>query len=118
MIRGGRQKRMAQVYTRSDGTQNEFSKYLYTNNEIVRMSGVELVSTYIKRQQTIWVNHAIRADDSCFIKRLTFPDYPAGTKKKSGILQTPYTQVLKYYRDENITETQMLADIMKRQRLA
>ena len=118
MIRGGRQKRMAQVYTRNDGTQNEFSKYLYTNNDIVRMSGVELVSSYIKRQQTNWVNHAIRSDDSCFVKRLTFPDYPAGTKKKTGILQTPYKQVLKYYRDMNITEAQMLADIMKRQRLA
>ena len=111
MIKGGQQRTPPITYTRKNGTEGEYSKPIITNDEIFKTSKVESICSFIEKQQENWIGHIIRSEDDSYIKRLTFADYPKNEPKKRGILSTTYGQVLKRYKEDNLTENDMITGL-------
>ena len=112
MIKGGHQRLKPESYTRNNGTTGEFAKYRFSKEEILKISQNEPVADYILRQQTNWIAHCINAEDSDFIKTLTFPDYPKGNLK-SGIMPTTYRDVLQSFKAKKKTENDMITELKR-----
>ena len=108
MIKGGTQRTPPITYIRKNGTEGEYSKPIIKNAEIFKISKVESICSFIEQQQENWIGHIIRADDESYIKRMTFADYPKNEPKKRGLLSTTYGQVLKRYKEDNLTENDMI----------
>ena len=47
---------------------------LYTNNDILRITGSNKLENYIRKQQLRWVGHVCRMENSSFQKRLLFAE--------------------------------------------
>ena len=118
MVKGGQQRLAPEGYTRKNGTTAEFSRYRFTNEEILKIAKMEPISEYILKQQTNWIGHCVRAEDSTFIKQLTFPDWPKTITKKSGIMPTTYRQVFLNFKKEGKTELQMITELKSKQTCA
>ena len=70
MVKGGQKRLSPESYTRQNGTTAEFSRYRFSNEEILKIAKMEPVSEYILKQQTNWIGHCVRAEDTTFIKQL------------------------------------------------
>ena len=114
MIKGGNQRLAPEQYTRKNGTTGEFSKYRFSNEEIMKIAKVDHIENYIIKQQTNWIAHCVRADDSSYIKQLTFTDPPKGNLKR-GVMPTTYRSVLQDFKSRNKTENQMIAEFKSKQ---
>ena len=114
MVKGGRQRSSPIPYTRKNGTIGTYSKPIITNDQIVKITKIELLSVFIKRQQENWIAHCVRADDNDYIKLLTFPDYYVGEAKKRGVLNSTYRQVWLRHKDKNETENGMLTSFKQK----
>ena len=109
MVRGGWQRREAEKYVRKkDGFEGEFAKLRTTNKEILKMTKIEKINDFVKRRQREWIKNCVCSENSTFIKQLTFPDYYSTDKKKRGILNTTYRQVLIEFKNKDINEKEML----------
>ena len=108
MVKGGRQRTAPITYVRKNGTEGTYSKPVLTKEKILKITNMEMPKEFIIRQQEKWVAHCVRAEDDCYIKLLTFPDFYPGEAKKSGILNTTYRQVLQRYKKSGKTDTEMI----------
>ena len=81
MIREGMQRQNPQEYRRKDSTTGEFSKFKLSNDQIWAIARTETISTFILRQMTNWIGHCVRADDTTYIKQLTYQDFFKTDKK-------------------------------------
>ena len=114
LVNGGLRRQETEQYTRKDGTEGEFAKYLMTNAEIYSATKAESLESYINKQRSKWIANCVRAEDNTFIKQLTFPDFFKSDKKKRGIMSTTYRQVKIYHEKElNITENEMINNFVK-----
>ena len=115
MIREEWQRRKTEKYERKkNGVEEEFAKLRLTNVEIMKISKIEKITDFVQRRQEDWIGHCVRADDKCFIKQLTFAEPYKNDKKKRGILNTIYQQVLKRFNDRNIDEKVMITKFKRR----
>ena len=114
MVRGGSQRQAKETYTRKDGSEGEFSKFRMTNEKIVDICKRGKLSDFIQRQQQNWIGHCVRANDKNFIKQLTFLDYFKGEKKKTGVTDSTYRQVLHRCKETGISETDMILKMKER----
>ena len=114
MIKGGKQRLNPEQYTRKNGTTGEFSKYRFSNEEIIKIAKAEPIGDYILKQQTEWIAHCVRAKDSSYIKTLTFPDFPRGNLKP-GIMPTTYRTVLRDFKSRGKTEQEMITSFKSKQ---
>ena len=114
MVKGGRQRTAPITYVRKNGTEGTYSKPVLTKEKILKITNMEMPKEFIIRQQEKWVAHCVRAEDDCYIKLLTFPDFYPGEAKKSGILNTTYRQVLQRYKKSGKTDTEMIKSFKER----
>ena len=115
MVKGGHQRLAPEAYTRKNGTTAEFSKYRFSNEEILKIAKLDPISSYILKQQTNWIGHCIRSEDTTFIKQLTYQTWPKTIKKKPGIMPTTYRQVVRSFNAEDKTENQMITELKSKQ---
>ena len=115
MVRGGSQRLEKETYTRKDGSEGEFSKFRLSKEQIVDICKRGKLSDFIHKQQQNWIGHCIRASDKNFIKQLTFLDYFKSEKKKTGVTDSTYRQVLLRYKENNKTETEK--DMIKKMKI-
>lgn len=104
MIKGGysRQDEVIDYVRKSDNTQQQFSKLIYSNEDIKRISNTQDVEYFIRSQQYNWISHCYRSNTSNFIKQLTFEqDTSKKFKKKPGITNTTHRQVIQYEKTKN-----------------
>ena len=113
IVAGGNKRQPVEEYVRKDGNTTHFSKYCLSNDEVIKRSKNNSLKSYIINQQTNWIGHVLRSDDTTFIKQLTFPDFFKDTKKKPGVLNTTYRQVrLHHLNDLNLNENEMITRLL------
>ena len=109
MIKGGWQRQKSEKYVRKkDGVEGEFAKLKITNKEILKIAKIKTISEFVQQRQEDWIGHCVRADNSTFIKQLTFADYFETDVKKRGPMSTTYRQVLKKFEESNYDENEMI----------
>lgn len=104
MIKGGfsRQDEVINYTRKSDNTEHQFSKLIYSNADIKKMSKTEDVEFFIRAQQFNWISHCYRSNNCNFIKQLTFEnDVSKKFKKKPGITNTTKRQVIQFEKNKN-----------------
>ena len=114
LVNGGLRRQESEQYTRKDGTEGEFAKYVMTNAEIYTATKAESLESYINKQRSKWIGNCVRSEDTTFVKQLTFPDFFKSDKKKRGIMSTTYRQVKIHYEKElKINEIEMINSFVK-----
>ena len=109
MIKGGWQRQKSEKYVRKkDGVEGEFAKLRVTNKEILKIAKIKTITEFVNQRQEDWIGHCVRANNSTFIKQLTFPDYYDTDVKKRGVLNSTYRQVLIKFKDNDYNENDML----------
>ena len=66
--------------------------YVYTNENLLQMSGTTDVITFVQKQQKKYVAHLVRRPNTCMMKQLLFN---SNKSKKRGQLITLLTSVLR-----------------------
>ena len=93
---------------KKDGFEGEFAKLRTTNKEIMKIAKITTITDFVRRRQEDWIAHCVRAENSTFIKQLTFADSFKTDVKKRGVLNTTYRQVLMKYKESDKNEQEML----------
>jgi hypothetical protein len=115
LVKGGMARQEVQGYTRKDGTEGEFSKYVMKNSEIYSATKAESIESYVNRQRTNWIGHIIRSEDCLFIKQLTFQDFYKKDSKKRGVMNTVYRQIkILHEKEFKMDENEMIKKLGKR----
>ena len=108
MVKAGNQKQAQQTqYTRKDGSEHHFSKYLLTNDEVIKRSGAKSLTSFIQEQQQNWIGHCARASVDEYIKTLTFHSFYKNEKQTSGVLDSTYRQVVNRAKTDGVTQKQL-----------
>ena len=113
LVNGGLRRQESEQYTRKDGTEGEFAKYVMKNSEIYAATKAESLESFINKQRIKWIGNCIRAEDTTYIKQLTFQDFFKSDKKKRGVMNTVYRQIKIHYEKELIiNETEMIKSFL------
>ena len=95
LVKGGNQRKNETIeYTTKNGKKGTFKKLLYSNDQITAFIDRPSLTEFYHSQQQNWIAHCVRAPNCSYIKQLTFEQYHPGIKKKPGITNSTYRQVV------------------------